>query len=100
MELPRLLWDQKLADGTLFSEFVDRTEPTAMPLANATAFSSVWRERLVDSEVRNLPDLKAKAQRVLAFLSNHNTSLYLLMWPSYKITALFDQASDDFLLLD
>jgi hypothetical protein len=100
MELPQSLWNQKLSDGTLLSEFVQRAEPTALPLTDITAFTSVWRERLADAVARDLPDLKNKAEKVLRFLSDHNASLTLLLWPGQKLTALYEQLSGDVILLD
>ena len=100
MELPQIIWDHKLSNGVLLSDFVDRVEPTVLPLNDITAFTNVWRERLADADARDLPDLKNKAQQVLHFLSEHNSSLLMLIWPHYKLAALYEQNSLDILMLD
>jgi hypothetical protein len=100
MELPESLWNLKSPDGTLLSEFVGGAEPSALPLTDTAAFTNVWQERLADGVARDLPYMKDKAQRVLKFLADHNGCLSLLVWPSRKLTVLFEQRSGDVLLLD
>ncbi len=89
-----------MSDGTSLSEFVERAEPTVLPLTDRTAFINVWQQRLADANASNLPDYKHKAQKILKFLAELNASLTLLIWPRRKLGALFEPNSCDFLLLD
>lgn len=100
MELPELFWNQKLSNGKLLSEYVDRAEPTVLPLVDIVAFTNVWKQRLKDADSRNLPDLKNKAQNVLKFLSDHDANLTLLIWPRSKLGALFEPNTLNFIVLD
>jgi len=100
MELPQSLWNQKLSDGRLFSEFVERTEPSVLPLKNITAFKNVWQQRLAVASATNSLELREKSQKVLQFLADHNAPLTLLIWSRGKLGVIFEPNSRDFLLLD
>ncbi len=100
MELPQSLWNQKLSNGIPLGEFVEQTEPKARPISDITAFTNVWQQRLADASACDLPDYKHKAQKILKFLTDHDTVIVLLLWPRHKLGALFEPNSCDFLLLD
>ena len=89
-----------LENGQILSEFVDGNAPSRLPLTDLESFTEIWNNRLTDAQNSNRKDLETKANLILQFLSKNNRDVYLLMWPKHRISALFTEKPEAFVLID
>ena len=100
MKIPQTIWNEKMQNGVLLSDFVENTDPIIFPLSDITAFTNVWKQRLVEGVDNNLPEYTCRAQNILNFIEKHKTGFFLLMWPRWKLGLVFSPSTSDYLLLD
>jgi hypothetical protein len=100
MHIPELLWNLKLENGQTLAEFVGGNPPSRLPLTNLNSFTEIWSNRLADAQNCNRKDLEVRANSILQFLSMNSQGACLLMWPKHRISALFVEHPEAFVLID
>lgn len=100
MDTPTLLWNHKLENGQILAEFVGGNAPSRLPQVDATSLSEIWRNRLVDARNSNRKDLEGRAESILRFLSHNASGVCLLLWPKHRISALVEESTGEFVLID
>ncbi len=100
MDLPTLLWNHKLENGRTLSEFVEGNAPSRLPIADLASLREIWNNRLFDAQERKHKDLEARANSILQFLSNNSQGVCMLLWPKYKLSVLFSEHSQAFVLIN
>jgi len=100
MDLPTLLLNHKLENGKILAEFVGGNAPSRLPLADLTSFTEIWNSRLADAKNLNRKDLETRANSILRFLSENSQGVCLLMWPKHRISVLFTEHPEAFVVID
>jgi hypothetical protein len=100
MNIPEILWNQKLENGQTLAEFVGGSSPSRLPLADLVSFTEIWSNRLAAAQSCKRKDLEVRANSILRFLSMNRQGVCLLMWPKHRLSVLFAEHPEAFVLID